>query len=241
MAAGWICLYRKILDSEIWNYDNEPYSRREAWIYLLLKASRKDHKSMIDGSVIEVKRGEYFVSYRYLANAWGWSTKKVLKFLSVLEELEMITKTGHKKGTLINIVNYSVYQDITDDIGNIEETQRKHKGNIEETQRKQNTTIGNKGEQRGTKGNNNIDPKHKYGEYQHVLLTDKERDRLMDEYGEAETSEAIKYLDEYIEMKGYKAKSHYLAIRKWVFDAVNKEKEKSGTKKQSLAEQWLNA
>ena len=42
-------------------------------------------------------------------------------------------------------------------------------------------------------------------------------------------------------MKGYKANSHYLAIRKWVFDAVNEEKEKSGTKKQSLAEQWMNA
>ena len=66
--------------------------------------------------------------------------------------------------------------------------------------------------------------KHKYGEYNHVMLTDKERDKLMDEYGEVETSEAIKYLDEYIEMKGYKAKNHYLAIRKWVFDAVNRDK-----------------
>jgi len=81
------------------------------------------------------------------------------------------------------------------------------------------------------------DPKHKYGEYQHVLLTDKERDRLMDEYGEAKTTEAIKYLDEYIEMKGYKAKSHYLAIRKWVFDAIDREK-KPQTNNKTLAEKW---
>ena len=88
---------------------------------------------------------------------------------------------------------------------------------------------------------NNKPVKHTYGEYGHVRLTDEERNKLMDEYGEAETSSAIKYLDEYIEMKGYKAKSHYLAIRKWVFDAVKREKERNGTNKQSLADQWLNA
>lgn len=67
------------------------------------------------------------------------------------------------------------------------------------------------------------DQKHKYGEYSHVLLTDKERDKLFDRYGEHLTTSAIRYLDEYIERKGYKAKSHYLTIIKWVVDAVQKE------------------
>lgn len=69
---------------------------------------------------------------------------------------------------------------------------------------------------------NNKDIKHTYGEYKHVRLTDKERDKLMDEFGEAETMAAIKYLDSYIEEKGYKAKSHYLTMRRWVIDAVRK-------------------
>ena len=69
---------------------------------------------------------------------------------------------------------------------------------------------------------NSIDIKHTYGEYKHVRLTDKERDKLMDEFGESETLAAIKYLDEYIEEKGYKAKSHYLSMRRWVFEAVRK-------------------
>lgn len=77
--------------------------------------------------------------------------------------------------------------------------------------------------------------KHKYGEYSHVLLTDTEAKKLVADYGKKETEEAITFLDEYIEMKGYKAKSHYLCIRKWVFDAL-KEKEQrqkrgSGNKK----------
>ena len=67
--------------------------------------------------------------------------------------------------------------------------------------------------------------KHRYGEYQHVLLTDDELSKLNETFGETMTQKAITFLDEHIEMKGYKAKSHYLAIRKWVVDAV-KEKER---------------
>ena len=64
--------------------------------------------------------------------------------------------------------------------------------------------------------------KHKYGEFKHVLLKDEELQKLKKDFSNWE--ELIKYLDEYIEMKGYKAKSHYLAIRKWVVNAVNKNK-----------------
>ena len=83
--------------------------------------------------------------------------------------------------------------------------------------------------------------KHTYGEYGHVRLTDKERDTLMNEFGEMETSEAIKYLDEYIEMKGYKAQSHYLCIRKWVFDAVKRDKNKPKTQERDIVNEWRNA
>lgn len=73
-------------------------------------------------------------------------------------------------------------------------------------------------------------PKHKYGEYQHVLLTEEEYERLEKDLGKDKRDACIKFLDEYIEMKGYKAKSHNLCIRKWVLDAV-KEREKKPNKK----------
>lgn len=66
--------------------------------------------------------------------------------------------------------------------------------------------------------------KHKYGEYKNVLLKDEELQKLKENYQNWE--ELIKYLDEYIEMKGYKAKSHYLCIRKWVVDAVKRNQPK---------------
>lgn len=73
----------------------------------------------------------------------------------------------------------------------------------------------------------NTDVKHTYGEYGHVRLTDKERDRLFNDKGEEQTLKAIKYLDEYIQMKGYKARDHNLALRKWVFDAVREQEQKN--------------
>lgn len=63
--------------------------------------------------------------------------------------------------------------------------------------------------------------KHKYGEYNNVLLKDEELQKLQKDYQNWE--ELIKYLDEYIEMKGYKAKSHYLCIKKWVVNAVKED------------------
>lgn len=57
--------------------------------------------------------------------------------------------------------------------------------------------------------------KHKYGQYNNVLLTEKEYNKLLSDFPNG--MEAIEYLSEYRAMKGYKAKSDYLAIRKWVF------------------------
>lgn len=63
--------------------------------------------------------------------------------------------------------------------------------------------------------------KHKYGEFQHVLLTDKEHTHLLDLYGNS-LDEHIKILDEYIETSGKKYKNHSLVIQKWVHDEWTK-------------------
>lgn len=81
----------------------------------------------------------------------------------------------------------------------------------------------------------NKQEKHKYGEFKHVLLKDEELQALKRDYSNWE--ELIKYLDEYIEMKGYKAKSHYMAIRKWVVDAVKRNSAKiSNVKTSNMSE-----
>lgn len=66
--------------------------------------------------------------------------------------------------------------------------------------------------------------KHTHGEFKNVLLTDKEYEKLKKEF--PETDEAIEFLSAYIAEKGYKSKSHYLAIRRWVINAVKERKGK---------------
>lgn len=63
--------------------------------------------------------------------------------------------------------------------------------------------------------------KHKYGEYQHVLLTDKEHTHLVKLYGSS-LDEHIKILDEYIETSGKSYKNHSLVLQKWVHDEWTK-------------------
>ena len=55
--------------------------------------------------------------------------------------------------------------------------------------------------------------KHKYGEYNNVLLTDAELEKLKSEY--ADWKDRIERLSSYIESKGAKYKSHYATIRNW--------------------------
>lgn len=83
--------------------------------------------------------------------------------------------------------------------------------------------------------------KHKYGEYQHVMLTDNEYENIGNSFGIELRNKAIRFLDEYIEEKGYKSKSHNLAIRRWVMNAVQeqeaKEQRKHSYQKQTKAEE----
>lgn len=67
------------------------------------------------------------------------------------------------------------------------------------------------------------DKKQIYGEYENVKLTDKEKEKLLNELDEFRFNLVIKRLDEYIEETGKKYKNHYLTIKRWVIEAVEKD------------------
>lgn len=79
----------------------------------------------------------------------------------------------------------------------------------------------NTNKQSTNKQNTKEQSKHKYGEYQHVLLTDKEHTHLLELYGSS-LDEHIKILDEYIETSGKSYKNHSLVLQKWVHDEWTK-------------------
>jgi len=85
------------------------------------------------------------------------------------------------------------------------------------------------------------EPKREHGEYKHVLLTDTEYEKLAKDFGSDMRDKAIVFLDEYMEeKKKYKSQSHYLAIRRWVIDAVKEKEEKQNRGRKEPVPSWMN-
>lgn len=110
---GYIKLYRDIREHWVWSNKDEPFDRAHAWIDILMMANHKDKKVLFNGSLITVKRGSRITSIRKLSERWGWSRHKVSDFLNTLESDGMITQERATQKTLINVINYSFYQDST--------------------------------------------------------------------------------------------------------------------------------
>lgn len=58
--------------------------------------------------------------------------------------------------------------------------------------------------------------RHKYGEYKHVLLTDEQYTKLINDYSETIVKEYIKKIDEWCQLHGKHYDDYNLAIRNWI-------------------------
>ena len=226
---GWISLHRKVRECAIWTSD-EPFDRRSAWVDLLMMANHEDTEIIFNGNPLTVKMGQRITSIRILAERWHWSVNKVRRYLELLQRLEMIHKESDNHRTLLTIVNYGKYQGMW----NTDEYTDEYTDGTQTNTRTEHARHTNNNDNNDNNENND-NKKHIHGEYAHVKLTDQEKEKLIKDYGQQMTDDAIRYLDEYIEMKGYKAKSHYLCIRKWVVDAV---KESNMKKKPVDLDKW---
>nr|DAE49606.1 MAG TPA: replisome organizer [Caudoviricetes sp.] len=230
LEGGYIILSKKILDSDIYR---KPPLYLKVWIYILSKANFTDGKKL--------KRGQVFLSIPELQEACSYyvgyrketPTKKQIS--GVLDWLRnpgegsdecdtngpMIETTKVTRGMVVTIRNYDIYQDFKSYEGTTE-------SNIEVPAKVERRSSGGDTITKGSiKKDKKENVKHVYGAYKHVRLKDSEREELATQYGEEMAKRAITFLDEYIEMKGYKAKSHYLCIRKWVVDAVKERERKA--------------
>jgi hypothetical protein len=86
------------------------FSKFEAWIDILLSVNHREGKVLIDYSVETVNRGEFITSEVKLANKWNWDRKTVRKFLTLLQQEEMILKSSTKRWTSITVINWDKYQ-----------------------------------------------------------------------------------------------------------------------------------
>lgn len=106
--SGYIKLYRSVCDNPMW--EDEPFTKSQAWIDLLLNANYVERKIMIRGQSLIVKRGQIAWSEVTMTARWKWSRNKVRRFLKRLSDEGMIVQQAEHLTSLITICKYEEYQ-----------------------------------------------------------------------------------------------------------------------------------
>lgn len=120
---GFVPIYRALQDHWIWKY-KEPFDHRSAWVDILLMVNHKEEKIPIGGRIQTIRPGQRWLSYKGLGQRWGWSYRKVLRFIAQLVSDRMVYVDGTPNGTLLTVINWEFYNGggrtdgITDDTTN---------------------------------------------------------------------------------------------------------------------------
>ena len=106
--SGWIKLHRQIRSH--WVFKNANYFK--AWVVIISEVNHKSTKVVIEGELIECKRGQSINSLATWVNILGddWTIQKLRTFLKLLEKDEMINTEGLRKTTRLTVCNYESYQ-----------------------------------------------------------------------------------------------------------------------------------
>jgi hypothetical protein len=112
---GWVKLHRAIMKSE--TFSKLTATQRLITIYIILNANHEDGIWFDKYKNIEVpvKRGQLIVSRSKITNDWFKGDKeiteqKVRTTLKKLEKLSFLTSTSTSNYTLLEVLNYNVYQ-----------------------------------------------------------------------------------------------------------------------------------
>lgn len=99
---------------DIWEHptlaDDAPFSKREAWLWLISCAAWGPIQRGICGQVITLQRGEFCYSVRFLEVKWGWSKSRVDRFLSTLKKWDMVRDASRDSIKIYYVSKYNDYQ-----------------------------------------------------------------------------------------------------------------------------------
>lgn len=166
------------------------------------------------------EKGYCWATNKYFAELYGVTTKTISTWINSLTKYIKITMK-YKKGTKEIVNRYiQIKGEGIEEIVNtpMEEIVKDNTTVI-------NTTINTKYYKEKI---NKKETKRKYGEYKHVLLTEKQHSELLAQWGATKLAVSIINLDEYIETTGKSYKNHKLVLTKW----DNRSNNKSSSEKQ---------
>ena len=90
-------IFRDLLDGAVWNY-------------LYQNAAWQDCRVVVNGTRVELKRGQIFITYRSLADGFGCNEKRIRRLTDGLVNAAMIAALPTHRGVLVTVCNYETYQ-----------------------------------------------------------------------------------------------------------------------------------
>ena len=115
MTGGYVLIYRALLDNPTFRDASEAMF----FAYLILKANWRDGHRRYGDRVYDLKRGEFVLGTRKLAEEYGWSHKRVRNLINRLKDANMVgqkwAQGGAHRVPITSICNYEDYQVSLDD------------------------------------------------------------------------------------------------------------------------------
>ncbi|WP_342489148.1 DnaD domain protein [Cytobacillus sp. FSL W7-1323] len=119
---GYIKLYRKLIDSPVW--DDPNYLK--LWMFCLMKATHKEREILIGNQVVTLEPGQFITGRKALSDELnrGMKTKHKQseiswwRYLNNLEKWQMLNIKKTNKYSVVSITKWSEYQESEQQLNN---------------------------------------------------------------------------------------------------------------------------
>ncbi len=111
--SGFVYIDRAILNHHVVGIANPK--RFAAWVWMISEACWKDTKYNLNGTTIDLKRGQFVASRKRISEKTGLSDKEIRGLIARLEREGMVSKKGQRRAntsSILTICNYDTYQDV---------------------------------------------------------------------------------------------------------------------------------
>lgn len=198
-----------------WYKDSNTF---RVFLHLIVTANFKPYEF----ENVTIERGQVATSHERIANTLNLTIQQVRTALGHLKATGEITAKTYRRFQVISIVNYDLYQGTSTGTSTgyqqadntlITPYQQQYKNDKESKNEKERKEYIDDSAEPATQPESKGRIRHKHGEYNNVLLTDEELEKLKAEYPDYQ--ERIERLSGYIASTGKKYASHYATIRAW--------------------------
>ncbi|EAC3741844.1 DnaD domain protein [Listeria monocytogenes] len=157
MSLGWIKLHRDLKEKPIWK--SSTPEQKTILVTLLMMANHKENEWEWRGKPFKAKPGEFVTSIKSITEECGKgiSSQNVRTALKRFENYGFLTKESTKVSTLINVVNWGVYQELENKTNTVTNKQLTNDSQTANKQLTTNKNVRTKECNKDNNNNNNID------------------------------------------------------------------------------------